>query len=269
MKKYCIIFISLLLFSCASIVSTKNDPVIIPEAMEMQFGLSARQEFEKQYKKSTNTEVANYVSKIGNKLVASLPEKYKGTKFEFILLDSSEVNAFAIPGGYVYITTGLMKELQDEAQLATVLGHEMGHVLKKHTVKALQRQIIASKGVEFLDNLINSGKPEDQKNEMLSLGSSIGVSLLLLKNSRENEFEADEMGSLIASYAGYSPNGTIEVQNIFLKLRQNKPGMVEQMLSTHPVSEERIKHAEDFITQNSLTGSITNMDNYVKIKKKI
>jgi predicted Zn-dependent protease len=248
-------------------MTTKNDPVIIPEFMEMQFGLSAQKQFEKQYKKSTNTEVINYIKKIGNKLASSIPDNK--TKFEFILLDSTEINAFAVPGGFVYITTGLMKVLQDEAQLATVLGHEMGHILKKHTVKALQRQIIATKGLEFLETLINKGKPEEQKNEMITLGASIGVSLLLLKNSRENEFEADEMGALIATYAGYSPNGIVEVQNILLKLRNNKPNLIEQMLSTHPVSEERIKHAEEFITKNNLKGDITNMDYYVKIKKKI
>jgi len=248
-------------------MTTKHDPVIIPEIMEMQFGLSAQQQFEKKYKKSTNTEVVNYVKKIGNKLVTSLPDNK--TKFEFILLDSAEINAFAVPGGFVYITTGLMKVLQDEAQLVTVLGHEMGHVLKKHTVKALQRHIIASKGIEFLDNLINAGKPEEQKNEMVTLGASIGMQLLLLKNSRENEFEADEMGALIATYAGYSPNGIVEVQNILLKLRKSKPNIIEEMLSTHPVSEERIKHAEDYITVNNLKGNITNADTFIVIKKKI
>lgn len=267
MKKYLIVFLSLLLISCSSIMTTKNDPVLIPEIMEMQFGLSARQQFEKKYNKFTNKEVINYINKIGNKLVASLPNNK--TKFEFILLDSSEINAFAIPGGFVYITTGLMKILQDEAQLATVLGHEMGHIIKKHTVKALQRHIIASKGIEFLDNLINAGKVDEQKKEMVSLGVSMGVSLLLLKNSRENEFEADEMGALIASYAGYSPNGIVEVQNILLKHRKSKPNLIKQMLSTHPVSEERIKHAEDFITQNRLKGDITNRDYYVKIRKKL
>jgi len=267
MKKYIIILLSFFLISCATIMTTKNDPVIIPEFMEMQFGLSAQQQFEKQYKKSTNTEIVNYVKKIGNKLASLIPDNK--IKFEFILLDSTEINAFAIPGGFVYITTGLMKSLQDEAQLVAVLGHEMGHIIKKHTVKALQRHLIASKGIEFLDNLINTGKPEEQKNEMLTLGVSVGVQLLLLKNSRENEFEADEMGALIATYAGYSPNGIVEVQNILLKLRTSKPNLIEQMLATHPVSEERIKHAEDFITQNSLKGSITNADIYIKIKKRL
>lgn len=267
MKKYIIFFLSILCVSCASLITTKHDPVLIPEFMEIQFGFSAKMQFEKQYKKSTNTEVINYVNKIGNKLVLSMPDKTQ--KFDFILLESAEINAFAVPGGFVYITTGLMKILQDEAQLATVLGHEMGHIIKKHTVKALQRHIIATKGLEFLDNLINAGKPEEQKNEMLSLGASVGIQLLLLKNSRENEFEADEMGALLATYAGYSPNGIIEVQHILLKLRKNKPNLIEQILSTHPVSEERITHAEDFITKNSLKGDITNADYYAKIKKKI
>ncbi len=104
---------------------------------------------------------------------------------------------------------------------------------------------------------------------MVSLGASVGVQLLLLKNSRENEFEADEMGALIATYAGYSPNGIVDVQNILLKLRKSKPNLIEQMLSTHPVSEERIKHAEEFITKNNLKGNITNADTYANIKKKI
>lgn len=259
-------FISTFLFlSCASLLTTKDDPVIMPEFMELQFGLSTKTQVEKKYKLYEDKEINNYISMLGKKL-ASFSDR-KNLNFEFYVVDSEEVNAFAVPGGFVYVTTGIIKALENEAQLACVIGHEIGHITKKHSVKFLQRAIIANYGIEFLSDLIG-GKQGDKK-EITKIISTIGVNFLFLKNSRENEYEADEQGAYLAAMAGYDPYAMIDVQKYLMELRKRKPTQLEVFLSTHPLSEDRIAHLQKFIPQNNLKGDIKNTENYLKIKNKL
>lgn len=258
------LIIYFLFFSCASLVTTRDDPVIMPEFMELQFGLSTKAQVEKQYKIYTDKEVNNYISALGQKL--AVHSERPDLKYEFYVVDSNEVNAFAVPGGFVYVTTGIIKELENEAQLAAVIGHEIGHIAKKHSVKFLQRAIIANYGIEFLSNLIG-GKGE--KAEITKIISTIGINFLFLKNSRENEYEADEQGAYLVSKIGYSPRAMVEVQEHLMKLRKSKPTALEEFLSTHPISENRIAHIEEYITTMNLKGDSQGSDNYLKIKAKL
>jgi len=95
------------------------------------------------------------------------------------------------------------------------------------------------------------------------------MQLLFMKNSRENEFEADERGAYLAAKAGYDPNSMIDVQNLLLKLRTRKPTALEQMLSTHPISEERIEKAAGYISAAGFTATARNAEAYAKIKARI
>jgi predicted Zn-dependent protease len=264
--KRILIFIGAFLFlSCASLLTTKDDPVIMPEFMELQFGLSTKAQVEKTYKLYEDREVNNYISMLGNKLVSFSDRK--NLNYEFYVVDSDEVNAFAVPGGFIYVTTGIIKALDNEAQIACVIGHEIGHVVKKHSVKFLQRAIIANYGIEFLSDLIG-GKQGDKK-EITKIISTIGINFLFLKNSRENEYEADEQGAYLAAMAGYDPYAMIDVQKHLMELRKSQPSKLEEFLSTHPLSENRISHLQEFIPQNNLKGNIKNTDNYLKIKNKL
>ncbi len=267
MRKEVIIFIiCFLLSSCATITTTRYDPVIMPEFMELQFGLSTKAQVEKQYKIYNDKDVQNYINTLGQKL--AIHSERPNLNYEFYVVDSNEVNAFAVPGGFIYVTTGIIKELENEAQLAAVIGHEIGHIAKKHSVKFLQRAIIANYGIDFLTNLIG-GKRKNSKSEITKIISTIGINFLFLKNSRENEYEADEQGAYLISKAGYDPKAMIGVQEHLMKLRKNKPGALEEFLSTHPISENRIAHVEEYIEITNIKGDNLNSDNYIKIKGKI
>lgn len=261
--KFLLAAVVLVSTSCATILTTKKDPVLMPDSMEYSFGLSTKAQVDANYKAYANTAVNNYVKELGAKLAASSARK--GVKYEFHTVDSPEVNAFAVPGGFVYVTSGIIKALEDEAQLAAVIGHEIGHIDRHHGIKKLQRHIIATQGFSFLEGLISGGK-EEQKNELAQIAANAGIQLLFMKNSRENEFEADEQGAYLASKAGYDPTSIVDVQNYLLKLRDRKPSALEQMLSTHPISEERIAHAEGYIKETGLAGSVRNKAQYDKIK---
>ena len=257
----------ILLCSCATLTTTKHDPVIIPEFMEIQFGLATKLQVDAQYKSYNDRELSAYVTAIGNRL-ASVSSR-SSLKYSFTVVDSKEINAFAVPGGFVYVTTGLIKALDDEAQLAAVIGHEIGHIDRQHGVKALQRHIVATQGLAFLEKLVNEGKPAEQKSEIGKIAASAGLQLLFLRNSRENEFEADEQGALLASRVGYDPYAIVDVQHHLLKLRQGTPSALEQMLSTHPISEARINHANNYIKNNNLGGKARSKDVYAKMKARI
>ncbi|HPN65345.1 MAG TPA: M48 family metalloprotease, partial [Candidatus Goldiibacteriota bacterium] len=110
--------------SCATLTSTKYDPVLIPESMESQMGLATKAQVDVQYKALANTTVQSYVSALGGKLAAK--SERSTLKYTFTVVDSPEINAFAVPGGFVYVTSGIIKNLNDEAQLAAVIGHEIG-----------------------------------------------------------------------------------------------------------------------------------------------
>lgn len=269
MKKiFSVLFpVSILLFSsCATFLTTKKDPVLMPDSMEYAFGLSTKAQVDAKYKPYTVAAVNNYVKEMGGRLAQNAARK--GIKYEFYVVDSPEINAFAVPGGFVYVTTGIIKALEDEAQLAAVIGHEIGHIDRHHGVKKLQRYIIATQGLSFLEGLISGGK-EGQNIELAKIAASAGMQLLFLKNSRENEFEADEQGAYLAAKAGYAPNAMVDVQHFLLKLRERRPSALEQMLSTHPISEERIAHAENYIRDAGLSGAERNKAQYGRIKAMI
>ncbi|MCE5300422.1 MAG: M48 family metallopeptidase [Spirochaetia bacterium] len=261
-------FAAIMLFtSCASILSTSKDGVFISEEYEVQLGLATEKEYMKDFPLYEDKAVQDYVTALGTKLAAQSDRTTLNYRFK--VAKSDTINAFAIPGGIIYVTTGIMKNLTDEAQLAAVLGHEIGHVAKKHTVKQFQRGLLAKFGIEFISSMFTKDDSDAEKSTMMAQAASVGVGLLNLANSRENEYEADEQGSILASRIGLDPKATIDVQNLLLKLRKTKPGALEQMLSTHPISEERIAHAEQYIKEYSLTGTSRGSKTFASIKAKI
>lgn len=265
MKKILSLVMALFLItSCATLTSTKYDPVLIPESMEVQLGLATKAQVDVQYKAFANKTVQSYVSSLGNKLAANADRS--SVKYTFTVVDSAEINAFAVPGGFVYVTSGIIKNLNDEAQLAAVIGHEIGHIAKKHSVKQMQRQLVAQYGLAYIENMMSSGEEGAAKSQIASMVSAIGLNFLFAKNSRENEFEADEQGAFLASSAGYDPKAMIDVQELLLKLRVSKPGIIEQMLSSHPISEERISHAAEYIAAKGLASAARNKAAFDKIK---
>jgi predicted Zn-dependent protease len=241
--------LSLLALSCAStersgnaLFNSTNDPVIVPEAQEVSIGLEAASSVAKQYKPSSDTKLQAYVQSFGKKL-ASVSDR-PGLDYRFILLDDPMVNAFALPGGHVYVTTGILKKLKDEAELAAVMGHEVGHVVRQHGIKIMQRQVAAQMGMDLLLSMLSENKAA-----FVKAFAGPAESLLFLRNGREAEFEADEQGMLIGSRAGYDPAAMIRVQQMLLDAGGKADPLFGDMLSDHPASEERITQAQNLLPQ--------------------
>lgn len=214
------------------LTSTESDPVLIGEQSEIEIGKNTDQQIRQKYRESSDRALHQRIDVIGQRLAANSGRQIKYT---FTVLDDQMVNAFAAPGGYIYITTSLLKRLKNDNEVAAVLGHEIGHVVEKHSLKAVQRQMLAQFGLQIMATLLGDG---GLSQGLLLKASEISASLLLLKNSRVNELQADVDGVRIMRLSGYDPRAMVDVQKMLLAEANGKSGLA--ILSTHPPSQERI-----------------------------
>ena len=177
-----------------------------------------------------------YVNKVG-RWVASQSER-ADLPWKFGVIESADINAFAAPGGYVLITKGLYQKLTNEAQLAGVLGHEIAHVVKKHQLKVLQKQQLLNAGSSWLKEKFAKGNKLADK----AIGSGAEISARSL--DKDAEFEADRMGMVLASRAGYDVYGLAEVLQAMAQTNKNDSS-VALLFKTHPAPDERLAKLGD------------------------
>lgn len=177
-----------------------------------------------------------YVDRVGNKIVQSTEAGSSPYKFEFHLLaDAKTVNAFALPGGQIFITYALLSRLKNEDQLAGVLGHEIGHVVNRHSAEHIAKQELTQGLIQATD--IATGDP--------SVISRFVGSMINMKYGREDELESDEYGVKYMSQAGYDPAAMIDVM-IILK-EASGGGKQPEFMSTHPSPENRIEKLKELV----------------------
>lgn len=182
-----------------------------------------------------NNQYQAFVDQVGNKLVSSSIAKNTPYKYEFHLLnDDRTINAFALPGGQIFITFALFSKLENEDQLAGVLGHEIGHVLGRHSAERIAES-------EYWQGLVTAGSVGA---DMGGLVSGIGQQTLLT-NGRDDELESDDLGVLFMLNAGYNPEEMIGVMKI-LKAAAG-PNRVPEFQSTHPDPDNRIEKIKEAI----------------------
>jgi predicted Zn-dependent protease len=179
-----------------------------------------------------------YVNKVG-RWVANQSER-SDLPWKFGVIDSADLNAFAAPGGYVLITKGLYQKLQNEAQLASVLGHEIAHVVKKHQLKVLQKQQVVSAGSDWLKDKLS------KKNKLADKAIGTGAEISARGLDKEAEFEADRMGMVLAARAGYDAFSLGEVLQMMAQTSQSDSS-VALLFKTHPHPDERLAKLGDAV----------------------
>ena len=261
MKK---LIVSLLLLSaCARNPATgKREIVLVSESQEVAMGQQADVQTREEYGVVDNAALQNYVQTMGRKLAAV--SHRPNLEWHFTVVDSSVVNAFAIPGGYVYITRGILAYLGSEAELAGVVGHEIGHVTARHTVRQMTRAELAQIG-------LGVGSVLSPAFGQLGNLAQNGLGLLFLRFSRDSEREADRLGVEYAARAAYDPR---EVSNFFEVLGRlsaaNDRETIPGWLSTHPDPPERVQTtrmlAQEWIQMLGLTPErmAINRDNLIR-----
>lgn len=177
-----------------------------------------------------------YVNQVG-RWVASQSER-ADLPWKFGVIESTDLNAFAAPGGYVLITKGLYQKMQNEAQLAGVLGHEIAHIVKKHQLKVLQKQQLLNAGASWITDRF--GKNDKLAKKALANGAEISARSL----DKDAEFEADRMGVVLASRAGYDAFGLPEVLQTIGQTNKSD-NSVALLFKTHPHPDERLAKLGD------------------------
>lgn len=180
-----------------------------------------------------------YVQSVGERLakVSHRP----GLDYRFNVVNSSEVNAYALPGGKISITRGLLAKMQNEAQLASVLGHEIGHVTARHAAAGYTRQVLA--GALTTVGVVVLQSSRVQGADVLAQGGQLAANLVLTKYSRDQERQSDELGLGYMTAADYNPEGMAQTMEILLASQQREPSSVEAMFQSHPLSSERLATA--------------------------
>lgn len=255
--------VMLLAFSCSL--------NIFPDSEDMKLGKQVDEEIRKNPKEypilAGRPDVKAYVAGIGNKILAAPAIQKKGVyayQYEVIANDSV-INAFCTPGGYIYVYTGLMKFIDDEATLAGVIGHEIAHAERRHATKRMTKTY----GAQILLGLVLGEKPS----QVAEITANLFTGLALLANSRSDETEADEFSIKYLSSTPYYPGA---ITSFFKKMQGKKGGKtggsLERFLSTHPLDEDRIKHVQDVLgkmgnpAQNEMN---TFNSKYQEFKKKL
>ena len=172
-----------------------------------------------------------YVNSVG-RWVASQSER-PDLPWHFGVIDSEDLNAFSAPGGYVVITKGIYRKLTNEAQLAGILGHEIGHVVKKHQLKIIQKQQLLNTGAGLLTEKL--GKDNQLVNKAIGSGAEISARSL----DKTAEYEADRLGMSYATRAGYDAYGLTDVLQTLSQTDKND-GSVALLFKTHPLPEDRL-----------------------------
>lgn len=236
---------------------------------EVQLGQQTHAQVVQMFGIYDDAALTNYVRTVGMRVLEesawsnpSTPSEVRNTPFHFFVLDSHIPNAMALPGGYIYVTRGLMAFLENEAQLAMVLGHEVGHVLGRHASQRMaqaQTGQLGLIGATVLGAVIGG---ERVAQGILEYGGA-GMQLLFLGNSREAEREADRAGVAYAEFAGYDAAQGARFFTALQRLGELSGGNVPSFLSTHPDPGERRQTIPLLAAQIDPRGTLINRDNYL------
>jgi predicted Zn-dependent protease len=214
----------------------------VSQQEEVALGADAAAQVRDQLPLISDATVVSYINSLGNSLARAVDTR--GLTWHFAVVDSKEVNAFAIPGGWVYVNRGLIERATDMRQLAGVLGHEIAHVTLRHSVQQMQQMQGANVGVTLvctLTGVCDSGAGQ------AAIG--IGGNALFAKFSRSDEEEADMEAVSTTIKAGISPQGIPAMFTILLNERQSNPTAVDAFFASHPLAEDRITATEALIAQ--------------------
>jgi predicted Zn-dependent protease len=233
---------------------------------EIEMGQSYVQQINQQLPIVQDPELNRYINLIGDS-IARLTSRTDIPDWHFYIVDSKEVNAFAVPGGFVYVNRGLIERTQRMDQLAGVLGHEIGHVVKRHSIKQMQQQQGANFGITLacvLTSVCN--------NQAGQAAIQVGGTALFAKFSRGDEAEADEEGVRNTVRAGINPNGIPEMFQILIDERNSNPSAVQNWFATHPLEEDRIAATRQMIAEYnpSIIRSLsTDSPNFQRFKQRL
>jgi predicted Zn-dependent protease len=208
----------------------------ISEEQEIELGREAAKKVDSPILRSED--IASYINRVGQALV---PYSHRSNiNYSFKVVNSPEINAFALPGGFIYVNRGLLEAAQNESEVAGVLGHEISHVVARHSADQMKKAGLANLVLGGLGAVL--GGEGGTVAGITKLGTELGTNAAFMKFSRDDEREADKLGAQNVYDAGYDPQGMVTFFEKLEQLRKTEPGKLETFFSTHPNPAERVSN---------------------------
>jgi beta-barrel assembly-enhancing protease len=202
---------------------------------EVQMGRQYAAQINRQLPIVQDAAIHRYLNQLGNQIARAGDPR--GIQYTFYVVNSEVVNAFAVPGGFIYINRGLIEQARNMSELAGVLGHEVAHVTARHGVDQMVRMQRAELGANLAYILLGRTPGTAEQ-----VGLQLGAGAYFARHSREAEREADDLAIQYVTAAGINPEGIVSFFRTLQTQRQRSPGAVEQWFATHPLTEERIQN---------------------------
>lgn len=235
-----------LLFVLATVSGAGAAFTLVSVDQEVQLGQQAQAEVQKQMPVLRDATLDRYIDSIGARLAANA----NGPKYpySFGVVNYKELNAFALPGGPIYVHRGTIAAARTEAQLAGVMAHEVAHIAQRHAAKQISKGVVANGLLGLLGAVLNDGSRGEQA---ARLGASVFAQSVFMKFSRDDESEADRMGAAIMERAGWDPHGMSEFMQILQNEQQRSPSSVETFFSSHPSPAGRVRALQTLVNGKS------------------
>lgn len=243
------LILATLLSSCTTVPETgRRQVMLLSRADEAAMGLSAFEEIKGEEEISPDPELNARVQRVGERIAQSVGRELPNAQWEFVVFESEEVNAFALPGGKVGVYTGLLRVATTDDELAAVMGHEVAHVSSRHGAERVSQELLVIGGAVLAEIGMEANDADEEDREMLraayGLGTSVGV---LLPYSRLHESEADAVGLRFAAGAGYDPRAALSFWRKMAAAEGEGSLQLPEFLSTHPADQTRIRNLEQLI----------------------
>ncbi len=233
-------------------VTGRKSLVLLSAGQETSLGEQSFTEIRQKEKVSADPAANERVRRVGQRIARVVGSEMPDAKWEFVVFDSKDVNAFALPGGKVGVYTGLLGLVSSDDELATVMGHEIGHVTARHGGERMSEALVIA-GLGELGGAVLESKTDAQKRELFALAyGGLATVGRVLPHSRSNESEADRMGAVYAARAGYDPRASISFWQKMLAQKNaqgSAGGGMAALLSTHPADQKRIADLQALMPQ--------------------
>jgi predicted Zn-dependent protease len=247
---------ALMLTACyTNPVTGRSSLVLLSTGEEVALGQQSFQEIRQKEKVSTEPGSNARVTRVGNRIAQVVGKDLPDAKWEFVVFDSKDLNAFALPGGKVGVYTGLLQLAESDAELATVMAHEIGHVIARHGAERMSEALLIG-GIGAAVGTAVESKAGARDRQLFDLAYG-GLSTVgrVLPHSRANETEADRMGVIYAARAGYDPRAAVTFWQKMMMQKQAAEkagapaGRLGALLSTHPSDEQRVADLQKLMPQ--------------------
>jgi predicted Zn-dependent protease len=237
----------------------------VSQDQEVALGRQNADEINAQLPIVTDPAISSYIQALGDSIAKKTSRS--DLEWHFYVVNTKQVNAFALPGGFVYVNRGLIESADRLDELTGTLGHEIGHVIQRHSVKQIESAQKANLGVAVvctLNSICHSG--------LTQVAVQVGGTALFARHSRLDELQADSEGVVNVARAGYDPQGIPDLFQVLLRERKYQPTQVEGWFASHPLEEARIQRANELIAQLKLDRSqsfIVDSPEFQAFKKRV